>query len=560
MVAKLGWLVLAIAAAIPAAGLPQASISGTVRSASGQPQMGAAVEIAAADARPQTVFTDAQGRYLARDLKPGVYRVRATAASYLPTVRENVALRGGAGVIVNLTLSTLFEALQMMPQGHPATDTEDDWKWTLRSAGNRPVLRVIDPAAVRASNDRRDDAPLKASVAFIAGSDGDGLGGATPAMSTNFKVEHSLFHTGTVAFNGNVGYSGDGTPNGVFRAAYRHQFADGSRPEVALTVRRLATATTAQRDAALEALSLSVENGTTLGPVDFDFGGQLDTVQFLGRVTAFRPFGAVDVHLSPDMVVGYRYATSEPTMRAAKGFETAPADLSESGPRMSLQDGAAVLERAHHHEISVSRRAGPNSLQVAFYDDNIADPALTGVGQVSADSGNFLPDPYAGTFTYNGGDLRTNGVRVVAQRKLTGSLSGTVVYSYGGVLSVAREGGQLGASNFVLARRHAVTGKVSGRAPHTKTRWLASYRWTSGTALTPVDLFDQSPGQSDPFLNIFLRQPLPQLGFLPGQVDALVDVRNLLAQGYVPVVGPDGQTVYLVQAPRSLRAGLAFSF
>lgn len=557
MVGKLGWLVLAVATAIPA--LPQASISGTVRSASGQPQMGAAVEIAAADARPQIVFTDAEGRYLARDLKPGVYRVRVTATSYLPTVRENVALRGGTGVIVNLTLSTLFAALQMMPQGHPVTDPEDDWKWTLRSAGNRPVLRIFDPgAAVR--GERRDDEPLKASVAFLAGSDGEAMGGATPAMSTNFNVEHSLFHTGTVAFNGNVGYSGDGTPNGVFRAAYRHEFADGSHPEVALTVRRLATATTAERDAALQALSLSVENGTTIGRVDLDFGGQLDTVQFLGRVTAFRPFGTVDVHVSPDMVVEYRYATSEPTMRSAKGFETAPADLSESGPRMSLQEGAAVLERAHHHEISVARRAGKNSLQLAFYEDNIADAALNGVGQISPDSGNFLPDPYAGTFTYNGGDLRTNGVRVVAERKFTGSLSGTVVYSYGGVVSVAREGGLLDASNFVLERRHAVTAKVFGRAPHTKTRWLASYRWTSGTALTPVDLFDQSPGQSDPFLNVFLRQPLPQFGFLPGQVEALVDVRNLLAQGYVPVVGPDGQTVYLVQAPRSLRAGLAFSF
>jgi len=37
-------------------------------------------------------------------------------------------------------------------------------------------------------------------------------------------------------------------------------------------------------------------------------------------------------------------------------------------------------------------------------------------------------------------------------------------------------------------------------------------------------------------------------------------VRNLLAQGYVPVIGPDGSTVYLVQTARSVRGGLAFSF
>ena len=39
-----------------------------------------------------------------------------------------------------------------------------------------------------------------------------------------------------------------------------------------------------------------------------------------------------------------------------------------------------------------------------------------------------------------------------------------------------------------------------------------------------------------------------------------MDLRNLLAQGYVPVMGSDGQTVYLVESARSVRGGLAFSF
>jgi hypothetical protein len=43
-------------------------------------------------------------------------------------------------------------------------------------------------------------------------------------------------------------------------------------------------------------------------------------------------------------------------------------------------------------------------------------------------------------------------------------------------------------------------------------------------------------------------------------MEALVDVRNLMAQGYVPVVGQDGQTIYLVQSARSIRGGVAFSF
>jgi len=47
---------------------------------------------------------------------------------------------------------------------------------------------------------------------------------------------------------------------------------------------------------------------------------------------------------------------------------------------------------------------------------------------------------------------------------------------------------------------------------------------------------------------------------MPGQMEALIDVRNLLAQGYVPVLGQDGHTMYLVQSARSVRGGVAFSF
>jgi hypothetical protein len=43
-------------------------------------------------------------------------------------------------------------------------------------------------------------------------------------------------------------------------------------------------------------------------------------------------------------------------------------------------------------------------------------------------------------------------------------------------------------------------------------------------------------------------------------MEMLLDLRNLLAQGYVPVIGSDGRTVYLVQSARSVRGGVAFNF
>jgi hypothetical protein len=104
-----------------------------------------------------------------------------------------------------------------------------------------------------------------------------------------------------------------------------------------------------------------------------------------------------------------------------------------------------------------------------------------------------------------------------------------------------------------------VAAKFSGTVPRTKTRWMASYRYTGGHTLTPVDLFDTSPGRADPYLNLCFRQPIPASIFA-GHLEVLMEVRNLLAEGYVPVMASDGRTVYLVQSARSVRGGVAFSF
>ena len=61
----------------------------------------------------------------------------------------------------------------------------------------------------------------------------------------------------------------------------------------------------------LQALALSASDEFTMGDVlELRFGSELQTIQFLGRVTAFRPFGSADLHLSPNTVLEYRYATS----------------------------------------------------------------------------------------------------------------------------------------------------------------------------------------------------------------------------------------------------------
>ena len=50
-----------------------------------------------------------------------------------------------------------------------------------------------------------------------------------------------------------------------------------------------------------------------------------------------------------------------------------------------------------------------------------------------------------------------------------------------------------------------------------------------------------------------------RVGQLQSQKDA-ADLRNLLAEGYVPLLTPQGRRVYLLHTPRSVRGGLSFIF
>jgi len=306
----------------------------------------------------------------------------------------------GAHLKVNVTLNTLLGALDV---GRiRAVPDDDDWKWTLRSVANRPILRVFDDPPQTAEKQNHD---LSGSLSFLAGSTSDGYGSGSD-MNTGFTLERSVFSTGRVGMSGNVGY-GDGTPDAVFRTTYSRVLPDASEPSVAMTVRRFAPSDPNLHNAALQALALAMGDSFSVGDVlELKFGSELQTIQFLGRVSAFRPYGSARLHVSPNTVLEYSYATSLPDARIEKGFDSAPADMSESDPRVSLQNFSPKIERAHHQELNVSRRIGKTNVQFAVFSDRIADTALTGAGEVTAAGGFVLPDVYSGTFSYEGGNIR----------------------------------------------------------------------------------------------------------------------------------------------------------
>ena len=114
-------------------------------------------------------------------------------------------------------------------------------------------------------------------------------------------------------------------------------------------------------------------------------------------------------------------------------------------------------------------------------------------------------------------------------------------------------------TGFDTERRQALAAKFSGTVPKTKTRWIASYRYTGSRHLTPVDEFNTSPGQAGSLFEPL--HPATDPGQLPRRTHGSSDGPAKSPRARLcPRHGPDGRTLYLVQSARSARGGVAFNF
>ena len=129
---------------VPVFGAAPGTVSGVVRDSSGMPQIGAEVQLLRPDLTViASVLTNTAGHYNIQSVSPGRYSIKALGTSFLPSLREDVRVRSSA--VVNLTLNTLYEVMQWLPSEPRSPNAEpDDWKWTLRSAANRPLLRWLE--------------------------------------------------------------------------------------------------------------------------------------------------------------------------------------------------------------------------------------------------------------------------------------------------------------------------------------------------------------------------------------------------------------------------------
>jgi hypothetical protein len=156
----------------PLYGAAPARFQAVVRDSAGVPQIGAEVQLLRPDLSGHRQRLHRRRWPLYHPLVlPGRYAVKAMGAWFLPSLRENVRVR--ANTVVNLTLNSLYEAMQWLPAEPRAGNAQkDDWAWTLRSAANRPLLRWLEDGPLVVVSDGSGRAPKLKARLMATGQEG----------------------------------------------------------------------------------------------------------------------------------------------------------------------------------------------------------------------------------------------------------------------------------------------------------------------------------------------------------------------------------------------------
>ncbi|MBS1798667.1 MAG: carboxypeptidase regulatory-like domain-containing protein [Acidobacteria bacterium] len=567
---KIAIFVLLLAAAPGWASNP-AAVTGIVRDAQGVAQMGALVQVLGADsATVGTALTDLHGRYLIANLLPGKkYEVRASAALFVPTTRGNLLLRPGARTVVNLTMNAIFDAAAWLPaERRKADEPSDDWKWTLRSSANRPILRIFEDdgemVMISSSAAEHKTAPDRARASVSSGDGGFGTGG----VHNVFQTDKSLPDGSDMRLRADVGAMTGPylrAPSTSMSAGYQRRLGFAGAGRTVISYQSHPEMMGTGGTAGFDVVQFASAQKTSLGDmVDMELGGTVFVVHGPGYAMASRPFLKITAHPKSNWNVGYRMATSR-DLQSFEGLDSVELEL----PTSVLAQGRMQTERGLHQEFSLGRKAGKGLIQASYYKDNIGGAMLSGGGPLTTADLNaqgqagigLIADTTTGTFRMLSDGYKSQGFNILMTEPITPGLWVALEYSTGAALAAdAEQPMRLETVAAQLKQRssQAATIAVKGRVIHSATQVRASYRWQPESLVTPVNPFAAFSDQA--YLSFFIRQPIRVGTLLPAGLEATVDVTNLLEQGYRPILSKDGKTLFLAQTPRMMQAGLAFNF
>ncbi len=402
--------------------------------------------------------------------------------------------------------------------------------------------------------------------------------GSEPDLGTAFALATSLFGNNEVRFSGNVGYaSTSGAPTAGFRTSYSREGEGLSpSPEVEVTVRQAALRQAGAgfvhgRGAPVETpvlrtMSVRVGDRMELAPgLQLTYGTMLESVVFIDRLNLLSPYAKLTWDLGEAGVLEGGFASGAPAYELIAGDKS----FEDSSPGWRCSRGFRCgagprVQKTQSFEIGYREELGGTDFCGRILSGRPAGRGAGGLGQrvpgaSEAAAGSGLLELH---FQHRRlPQFRLHGLRDAAA---LGRLVGR--FRRGGRFDAGLRRGHAGTECFHRAGRRAPGEAAVGLAADFRPDPRLRHAFRDHL---PVDFPPGTTGPSHAFLtqrwqpqlglNVQIRQPLPVTAG-PGRLEMSAELRNLLAQGYLPITSPDGRRLWLVQMPRAVRGGISFIF
>src|ERR1700730_11677756 len=327
-----GWMAaLLLSAPAGFSGAPTAlagSIAGFVRDSTGAPQMGATVLLFNRSERLilQTI-TNERGMFGFSLLTPDLYSVRVSLASFVPAMKQKIAVQPGMQSLLYVNLASVLSSVELVyvAPGQGAL-MSDDWKWTLKaSTATRPVLRVLPEESASDPNKHHAVGSVftdTRGLLKVSAGDPGSLGGTSSQtdLGTAFALATSVLGRNQLQLSGNVGYSAHGgTPAAGFRTSYSRE---GGGPEISVTMQQVslpARASLAELPGqalgvpALRTMEVSIKDRIAISDqLHLDYGMSLNSVSFLDHLNYMSKFARLSYDLQNIGTIQLAYSSGAP--------------------------------------------------------------------------------------------------------------------------------------------------------------------------------------------------------------------------------------------------------
>ncbi len=426
-----------------------------------------------------------------------------------------------------------------------------------------------------------------------AGDTGSAAVGGSQDLGTAFAVATRMNGDSTVRVSGNFSYlANSGLPVAAFRTTYARDQDGQSGPQLSLTVHQIYFPglglagspgpgfPTAGNDSGptLRTVTFGVADKLQINDdIVLEYGGHMDSVSFIQSQTRMTPYARLTFSVNPQATVRLAYSSGtmpsellnrDSSLRNAEtGNQELNQDLAALAmlPQVTRDNNQIHMQRARNFEAAYQFATGSRKYYLTLYNQAVSDAAFDmSAPPIFQTRAYLLPALDGNYYVFDIGGYQQSGISGAISQALGSHAEFTMSAGSSGDLrsnpaqlagnSAADVRGEVRATQgyFAMAR-------VSAVIPGIGMRIAAGYGWTAAGLMMPTHYSLTGPVDQQQGLNIAVHQPLPHFIGFKGRLEATGELRNALADGYLPITAA-GHTAVLTDAPRTLRGGLSFLF